>query len=60
MAQRKKEHVPGEAAPAAGTYEERNIFGRLIGTRVSLLLGQSLPSAPLGHTWTLAEDAAGC
>jgi hypothetical protein len=33
------EHIPGEAAPAAGTYEQRNIFGSLIGTRVSLAHG---------------------
>jgi hypothetical protein len=33
------EHIPGEAAPAAGTYEQRNIFGSLIGSRVSLAHG---------------------
>jgi hypothetical protein len=55
MAQR-LEHAPGEAAPATGTYEQRNIFGTLIGIRVSIAHGQSMPSAPLGHTWTRAGD----
>jgi hypothetical protein len=57
MAQR-PEHAPGDTAPATGTYELRNIFGTLIGTRVSLEHGQLMPSAPLGHTWTRAEEEA--
>jgi hypothetical protein len=59
MAQR-PDHSSGDAAPAAGTYEQRNIFGRLIGTRVTLARGQSMPSAPVGHTWTRAEEEAEC
>jgi hypothetical protein len=60
MVQR-KEHFPGDAARAAGTYEQRNIFGSLIGSRVTLAHGQSMPPAPLGHTWTRAEqEAAEC
>jgi hypothetical protein len=54
----RKEHVPGDAAPAAGIYELLNIFGTLVGTRVSLAHGQSMPSAPVGHTWTRAEEEA--
>jgi hypothetical protein len=50
------EHAPGEAAPVAGTYEQLNIFGRPTGIRVNVRHGHPLPSAPLGHNWTLAED----
>ena len=50
------EHAPGEAAPAAGTYEQLNIFGRPTGIRVNVAHGHPLPSAPLGHNWTLADD----
>jgi hypothetical protein len=57
MAQR-PEHAPGGSAPATSTYELRNIFGRLVGIRVSLEHGQSMPSAPVGHTWTRAEEEA--
>jgi hypothetical protein len=52
------EHAPGDPAPAAGTCEQRNIFGRSVGTRVNLAHGQSMPSAPLGHTWTRAKEEA--
>jgi hypothetical protein len=55
LAQR-PEHTPGETAPASGTYEQLNIFGRPIGIRVNVAHGHPLPSAPLGHNWTLAED----
>jgi hypothetical protein len=55
-----KEHSPGDAAPATGTYEQRNIFGRLIGTRATPEHGQSMPTAPVGHTWTRAEEEAEC
>ena len=55
LAQR-PEHAPGETAPAAGTYEQLNIFGRPTGIRVNVAHGHPLPSAPLGHNWTLAED----
>jgi hypothetical protein len=60
MAQR-PEHAPGEAAPAAGVYEQLNIFGRPTGIRVAVAHKHSLPGAPHGHTWTLVEeDAAEC
>jgi hypothetical protein len=55
LAQR-PEHAPGEAAPAAGIYEQLNIFGRPTGIRVNVGHGHPLPSAPVGHTWTLADD----
>ena len=49
MAQR-PEHAPGEPAPAAGTYEQLNIFGRPIGIRVNVTHGHPLPPAPQGQT----------
>ena len=55
LAQR-PEHAPGETAPAAGTYEQLNIFGRPTGIRVNVAHGHPLPSAPVGHNWTLAEE----
>ena len=55
LAQR-PEHAPGETAPAAGTYEQLNIFGRPTGIWVNVAHGHPLPSAPLGHNWTLAEE----
>jgi hypothetical protein len=55
------EHWPGELAPAAGTYEQLNIFGRPTGIRVNVQHGHPLPPAPMGHNWTPAdEDAAEC
>jgi hypothetical protein len=53
---RRPEHRPGEAAPAAGTYEQLNIFGSPTGIRVSVAHGQALPPAPIGHFWAAAED----
>jgi hypothetical protein len=50
------EHSPGDAAPAAGVYEQLNIMGSPTGIRVNLAHGHPMPSAPLGHYWTLAED----
>jgi hypothetical protein len=50
------EHAPGEAAPAAGIYEQLNIFGRPTGIRVTLARQHPLPGAPLGHNWTLVEE----
>jgi hypothetical protein len=43
------EHVPGEPASVAGTYEQLNIFGRPTGIRVDVVHGHLLPAAPLGH-----------
>jgi hypothetical protein len=60
MAQR-TEHAPGEAAPAAGVYEQLNIFGRPTGIRITVAHKHSLPGAPHGHTWAvIEEDAAEC
>jgi hypothetical protein len=42
--------------PAAGTYEQLNIFGRPTGIRINVEHGHPLPSAPLVHSWTLADD----
>jgi hypothetical protein len=55
LAQR-PEHAAGETAPAAGTYEQLNIFGRPTGIRVSVAHGHPLPAAPQGHNWALAEE----
>lgn len=55
MAQR-PEHAPGETAPAAGTYEQLNIFGRPTGIRVNVAHGHPLPPAPRGHSWMLFEE----
>jgi hypothetical protein len=54
MAQR-PEHAPGDAAPAAGTYEQLNIFGRPISIQVTLLRNHPFPEAPIGHSWVLAD-----
>ncbi len=50
------EHAAGEPAPAAGTYEQLNIFGSPTGVRVKMTRGHPLPAAPRGHNWTLADD----
>jgi hypothetical protein len=56
---RRHEHTPGEAALAAGTYEQLNILGRSTGIRAVLTRGDPLPNAPVGHVWRLIdEDAA--
>jgi hypothetical protein len=60
MAQR-PEHSPGEATPAAGIYEQLNIFGRPNGIRVTSMEKHPFPKAPVGHSWTLVEeDSAEC
>jgi hypothetical protein len=53
---RRPEHAPGDAAPAAGTYEQLNIFGSPTGIRVNVNYGQPLPPTPRGHSWVLTED----
>ena len=55
MSQR-REHRPGEPAPAAGTYEQVNIFGRPTGIRVDMDHGHPLPAAPIGHSWVPADE----
>jgi hypothetical protein len=60
MAQR-LEHVPGEPAPVAATYEQLNIFGRPTGVRVDVAQGEPFPDAPRWHTWRLVKgDADEC
>ena len=49
------EHAPGDLAPAAGTYEQLNIFGRPNGIRVDVSYGQPFPRAPVGHLWRSVE-----
>jgi hypothetical protein len=56
MIAERPDHAPGDAAPAAGIYEQLNIFGRPTGIRVNVEHGHPLPSAPVGHNWTLADD----
>ena len=43
---------PGESAPRDGLYQEHNVFGTPTGRRVAIRIGESLPSAPMGFTWT--------
>jgi hypothetical protein len=56
MIAQRPDHAPGDAAPAAGIYEQLNIFGRPTGIRINVEHGHPLPSAPLVHSWTLADD----
>ncbi len=49
------EYFPGDPAPAAGTYEQVNIFGRPNGVRVDMSHGDPFPQAPVGHTWRAVE-----
>jgi hypothetical protein len=48
-------------APAAGTFEQLNIFGRPVGIQVTLLRNHPCPEAPIGHSWVLADkNEDGC
>jgi hypothetical protein len=49
------EHAPGDPAPAAGRYEQTNIFGRPNGIRVEMSHGHPFPQAPVGHFWRAVE-----
>jgi hypothetical protein len=53
---RHQEHAPGDAAAAAGVYEQLNVFGRPTGIRVALTHGHPLPNAPIGHSWMLIDE----
>jgi len=53
------EHAPGDAAPAAGTYEQLNIFDRPISIQVTLLRNHPFPEAPIGHSWVHYGVVAG-
>jgi hypothetical protein len=46
----------GTPAPASGTYETVNLFGRRTGHRVAVAQGELLPALPRGFNWALAED----
>ena len=50
---------PGESAPAAGPYEELNIFGSLTGRVHMAEKGEPLPQAPLGFAWRKARSGDG-
>jgi hypothetical protein len=50
------EHTPDTAAPQTGLYETLNIFGSPSGTRVWVVEGDPLPTAPFGFTWRLVPD----
>ena len=47
---------PGDIAPHEGMYQEHNVFGTPTGRRVTIAVGERLPSAPLGFTWTYLSD----
>jgi hypothetical protein len=54
------EYHPGESAPAYGTYELINIFGRPIGVSAEINHGEAFPAAPIGHFWRIGLDEAVC
>ncbi|HTI79816.1 MAG TPA: hypothetical protein VL614_05135 [Acetobacteraceae bacterium] len=45
------DYPPGARAPAAGHYEELNVFGARTGKVVEVQQDEALPSAPRGFTW---------
>jgi hypothetical protein len=53
---RQSDHSPMDDAPAAGTYEQLNIFGSPTGIRINVRHGQPLPVIPDGHSWMLTSD----
>ncbi len=55
---RRPVHVPGQSAPAPGTYEQINVFGTPTGIRVNVAHGQPLPAAPIGYGWAIVEEDA--
>ena len=56
-AARDGQEFPGSVpAPAAGTYETVNMFGRRTGHRIAAAAGDTLPVLPRGFTWMLLED----
>lgn len=46
-----QDYKGGTPAPASGTYEQLNVFGRATGHRVAVRKGESLPPLPRGFTW---------
>jgi hypothetical protein len=55
---RRPVYVPGQSAPASGTYEQINVFGSPTGIRVDVAHGQPLPAVPVGYGWRIAENDA--
>jgi hypothetical protein len=51
-----QEYPGATPAPASGTYETVNLFGRRTGHRVVVEQGEMLPALPRGFTWGLIED----
>jgi hypothetical protein len=49
------EYAPGDTAPAAGVYEQLNIFGSPNGIRVDMILGHPFPLAPVEHLWRAVQ-----
>ena len=45
------EYQPGERAPAAGDYEELNVFGSWTGKVALLAAGDPFPASARGFTW---------
>ena len=43
----------GTPAPASGSYEQHNVFGRATGHLVTVAQGQPLPALPRGFAWRL-------
>jgi hypothetical protein len=42
-------------APASGTYDQLNVFGRATGHRVTVDKDEPLPPLPRGFKWRLSE-----
>jgi hypothetical protein len=53
-----REYAPGDVAPAAGTYEQRNVLGSVTGSKVTVATGQTLPTAPRGFTWSAVDTTS--
>ncbi|HTW26043.1 MAG TPA: hypothetical protein VME92_02855 [Acetobacteraceae bacterium] len=49
------EHQPGDPAPMTGTYEMLSVFGTATGVRREVAAGESLPPAPLRHSWVFVD-----
>ena len=45
---------PGSPAPAPGTYEEVDVFGKPTGRTVIVRAGDRLPHSARGFSWRLA------
>jgi hypothetical protein len=45
------DYMGGTPAPASGTYEQLNVFGRATGHRVAVEKDEPLPPLPRGFAW---------